>query len=293
MKILNFGSLNIDYTYAVDHIVKEGETISSSKVLKNLGGKGFNQSVALAKAGLEVFHAGLVGAEGEEFYEACDKYRINSRFISTVDGRCGHTIIQLDKKGQNCIVLFGGANQKNSKVYVDKVLSEFSKGDIIVLQNEINELPYIIDCAFKKEMTIVLNPSPMDEKLDKCNLEKISVFILNENEGLKLSGAKNVDGICDAMLKKYGNAKIMLTLGKDGCIYADKDKKVSQKAFKVKAVDTTAAGDTFTGYFVAGLVKGDCIENILLTATKASALAVQKNGAAQSIPDISDVEKFE
>lgn len=292
MKILNFGSLNLDYTYSVDHIVKEGETISSLGVQTNLGGKGFNQSVALARAGKEVFHAGLVGEGGQLFFDACKKYGINTKYINTVLGRSGHTIIQVDKNGQNCIVLYGGANQKITKEYVNKVLSDFSKGDIIVLQNEINELPYIIDEAYKKEMTIVLNPSPMDEKINSCDLKKVSVFILNETEGQQITAATDNDAILDAMQSRFPDAKIMLTLGKDGSIYTDGKKTVTQKAFSVNAVDTTAAGDTFTGFFIAGLVDGLPIEEILLKATKASALAVQKEGAAQSIPTAEEVEEF-
>lgn len=292
MKILNFGSLNLDYTYSVDHIVKEGETISSLGVQTNLGGKGFNQSVALARAGKEVFHAGLVGEGGQLFYDACKKYGINTKYINTVLGRSGHTIIQVDKNGQNCIVLYGGANQKITKEYVNKVLSDFSKGDIIVLQNEINELPYIIDEAYKREMTIVLNPSPMDEKLNSCDLKKVSVFILNETEGQQITAATDNDAILDAMQRRFPDAKIMLTLGKDGSIYTDGKKTVTRKAFSVNAVDTTAAGDTFTGFFIAGLVDGLPIEEILLKATKASALAVQKEGAAQSIPTAEEVEEF-
>ena len=140
MKVLNFGSLNMDYSYQVDHIVREGETISSRDLKINLGGKGFNQSVALARAGVPVYHAGLVGEEGLDFYDACQDCGIKTDYMRTVTGRCGHTIIQVDNEGQNSIVLYGGANQKNTKEFVDEVLSNFSTGDIILLQNEINEL---------------------------------------------------------------------------------------------------------------------------------------------------------
>ena len=138
MKVLNFGSLNLDYTYRVSHIVREGETISSKDVEMHLGGKGFNQSVALARAGVPVYHAGLVGEEGLDFYDTCQECGIKTDYIKTVTGRCGHTTIQVDEEGQNSIVLFGGANQKNSKDYVDEVLKNFDTGDIILLQNEIN-----------------------------------------------------------------------------------------------------------------------------------------------------------
>ncbi len=293
MKVLNFGSLNLDYTYKVPHIVREGETIAAKEVSYNLGGKGFNQSVALARAGVPVYHAGLVGEEGLDFYDACETYGIKTNYMKTVTGRCGHTIIQVDEAGQNSIVLFGGANYKNSKEYVDEVLSNFEAQDVILLQNEINELPYIIDQAFAKGMSIILNPSPYNEKLDECDMGKVAVFILNETEGQQMTGMTTPATIVSAFDANFPNAKLMLTLGKGGCIFHHGDEELYQAAFDVQAVDTTAAGDTFTGFFIAGLLKKQPMRDILVTASKAAALAVTKPGAAASIPFMSEVELFE
>ena len=293
MKVLNFGSLNLDYTYKVTHMVREGETLEATDVSFNLGGKGFNQSVALARAGVPVYHAGLVGEEGLDFYDACETYGIKTDYMKTVTGRCGHTIIQVDAEGQNSIILFGGANQKNTKEYVDEVLSHFDTGDIILLQNEINELPYIIEQAFSKGMTIVLNPSPYNEKLDECDLGKVSVFVLNEIEGQQLTGMTTPTTIVAALDNSFANAKVVLTLGKGGCIYHHGDEELYQGAYEVKAVDTTAAGDTFTGFFIEGLIKKRDVKDSLKLASKAAALAVTKPGAAMSIPFMSEVELFE
>ncbi|SOB96981.1 ribokinase [Pseudobutyrivibrio ruminis] len=292
MKVLNFGSLNLDYTYQVPHIVREGETISSNDVQMHLGGKGFNQSVALARAGVPVYHAGLVGEEGLDFYDACQECGIKTDYIKTVTGRCGHTIIQVDDEGQNSIVLFGGANQKNTKEYVDEVLKNFETGDILLLQNEVNELPYIIDQAFAKGMTIVLNPSPMNEIIDECDLGKVSIFVLNETEGQQLTGQTTPTTIVAAMEASFANAKIVLTLGKGGSIFHHGDEELYQAAFDVDTVDTTAAGDTFTGYLIAGILKKQPMRDVLVNASKAAALAVKKQGAAQSIPFMSEVELF-
>ena len=292
MKVLNFGSLNLDYTYQVPHIVREGETISSNDVQMHLGGKGFNQSVALARAGVPVYHAGLVGEEGLDFYDACEECGIKTDYIKTVTGRCGHTIIQVDEEGQNSIVLFGGANQKNTKEYVDEVLKNFETGDILLLQNEINELPYIIDQAFAKGMTIVLNPSPMNEIIDECDFGKVSIFVLNETEGQQLTGQTTPTTIVAAMEASFANAKIVLTLGKGGSIFHHGDEELYQAAFDVNTVDTTAAGDTFTGFLIAGILKKQPMRDVLVNASKAAALAVQKQGAAQSIPFMSEVELF-
>ena len=183
MKVLNIGSLNLDHVYNVDHIVQPGETEATGEMNIFLGGKGMNQSVALAKAGVEVYHGGMIGDDGQPFLDACKEYGVHHDYIRTVDTKSGHAIIQIDKNAQNCILLYGGANQKLTESYVDEVLSNFGAEDVLLLQNEVNQLPYIVDKAFEKGMQIALNPSPFNEKLDDVDMGKISIFLLNEVEG--------------------------------------------------------------------------------------------------------------
>ena len=284
MRVLNIGSLNIDYVYSVDHIILPGETESTGSRNIFLGGKGMNQSCALAKAGVEVYHGGLIGEDGKLFLDACKEYGVHDDFIRIVDGPSGHTIIQIDKNAQNSILLFGGANQKLTTEYIDEVLSHFSSNDILLLQNEVNLLPYIVDQAYEKGMQIALNPSPFNEKLDGVDMTKISIFLLNEVEGFQLTGHTEVDAILTRLQQLFPHARILLTLGKDGAIYADGTQKVYQPIFPVKAVDTTAAGDTFTGYFLAGLSEGLPMEDVLRISAKASSIAVSRPGAVPSIP---------
>ena len=293
MKVLNFGSMNVDYVYQVDHMVMPGETQSSSGMDIFLGGKGFNQSVALAKAGVPVYHAGLIGDDGLEFLKAAEDYGMHTDFIKKIDGKSGHTIIQVDKNGQNCILLYGGSNRAITKEFVDSVLDHFEAGDILLLQNEISELDYIIDKAYEKGMQIFLNPSPYDGHLDACDMGKISCFLLNEIEGGQISGGETEpDKIIENILGKYENAKIVLTLGGDGSIYADRNECYHQEIFKVDAVDTTAAGDTFTGYFIAGILNGTPIKEILRMSAVAAGIAVSRPGASPSIPFMDEVKKM-
>lgn len=284
MRVLNMGSLNIDYVYSVDHIILPGETEATGSRNVFLGGKGINQSCALAKAGVEVWHGGLIGEEGKMFLDACDEYGVNRTFIRTVDGPNGHTVIQIDKNAQNSILLFGGANQKWTKEFIDEILENFTAEDILLLQNEVNLLPYMVDKAYEKGMTIVLNPSPFNEKLNSVDMSKISIFILNEVEGFQLTGENDPEKILSKAHALYPNAKIMLTLGKDGAVYSDGTQKVYQPIFKVQAVDTTAAGDTFTGYFLAGLVEGLPMAEVLKMCAKASSICVTRPGAVPSVP---------
>ena len=284
MRVLNIGSLNIDYVYTVDHIILPGETESTGSRNIFLGGKGMNQSCALAKAGVEVYHGGLIGEDGKMFMNACKEYGVHDDFIRIVDGPSGHTIIQIDKNAQNSILLFGGANQKMTTEFIDEVLSHFGSDDILLLQNEVNLLPYIVDKAYEKGMPIALNPSPFNEKLDSVDMKKISIFLLNEVEGFQLTGETDPEAILARLRQLFPHARILLTLGKDGAVYQDAQQKVFQPIFPVKAVDTTAAGDTFTGYFLAGLSQGLSMEEALRISAKASSIAVSRPGAVPSIP---------
>ena len=284
MKVLNLGSMNLDLVYTVDHIVQPGETESSTAMSTFLGGKGMNQSVALAKAGVEVYQGGMIGEDGQPFLDACAEFGVRADHIRKVPGKSGHAVIQIDKNAQNCILLFGGANQCLTKDYVNEILDHFEAGDILLVQNEVNLLGYIVDRAFERGMQIALNPSPYNEKLNAVDLSKISIFLLNEVEGGQLTGCTAPQEILCAMRALFPHAKIVLTLGKDGALYADETQTCAQPIFPVKAVDTTAAGDTFTGYFLAGLTEGLSIPQTLKMSAMASAIAVGRRGAVPSIP---------
>lgn len=291
MKVLNFGSLNLDYVYSVDHMVTPGETLASSGMNIFCGGKGLNQSIALAKAGVPVYHAGMIGEDGGILLEACKDGGVNAEYVRTVSEKTGHTIIQVDKNAQNCILLYGGANRSITKEYVDEVLEHFEKEDILLLQNEVNLLDYIIDRAYEKGMMIILNPSPYNSALDSCDFGKVSMFLLNEVEGGQVTGETETDKILEKLKEIYPETKVVLTLGGDGSVYQYKDEQYRQGIYKVKAVDTTAAGDTFTGYFVSSVIDGMPVPEGLAMAAKASAIAVSREGATASIPMKEEVLK--
>ena len=284
MKVLNFGSLNLDYVYSVPHIVKPGETMTSNKLEVFPGGKGLNQSIALARAGMDVYQAGAIGEDGKDLLQVCKENNVNTDFIRISPLRTGNAIIQVDEEGPNCIILFPGANRDQNKEFIDHVIDNFSAGDVIVLQNEINLIDYIIDRAYSKGMIIVLNPSPYDDKIKNCDLSKVDYFLMNEIEGEMITGESDPDEILSYMLTKYPNSKVVLTLGKMGSVYADKSKKCKQGIYPVKAVDTTAAGDTFTGYFLRYVFIGESVEKALDMASLASSIAVSRKGASVSIP---------
>lgn len=289
MKVLNIGSLNYDYVYQVNHIVREGETILTDDMQTFCGGKGLNQSIALAKAGIKVFHAGLVGEEGTLLLDTCKEFGVDTSLIQRIAGKSGHTIIQVDKKAQNSILLFGGANQSLTREMIESWIAQFSAGDLLLLQNEVNELPFIIETASQQGLFIVLNPSPFNEKLLECDLGKVSMFLLNEIEGEQISGEKDANRMLTIIGERYPKAKVILTLGERGSIYYDQNEMIQQDIFPAKAVDTTAAGDTFTGYFIASMIEGLLPKKCLEIASYASSLAVSRMGAVSSIPMRSEV----
>lgn len=290
MKFLNFGSLNLDIVYSVPHIVSPGETISSTSMDVFPGGKGLNQSVALSRAGGEVFHAGMIGEDGMMLKNICAENNIHTDYIRLVEEKTGNALIQVSDSGENSIVLFGGANQTNTKEYVDKVLSNFGKEDVVILQNEINLVDYIIEQAYARKMKIVLNPSPFNSKLDTCDFSKVDLFFVNEVEGNQITGKTESSEILDILERKFPDASFVLTLGKNGSIFSDGKERTSCGIYPMPVVDTTAAGDTFTGYFCFLYYnrKGS-IKEILETATKASAIAVSKKSAVPSIPTMERV----
>ncbi len=297
MKVICFGSLNIDYTYKVDHFVQKGETLSSDSLQVFSGGKGLNQSIALAKAGVETWHAGSIGEDGRFLLKQMEDAGVNTDCVTILsDTRTGNAIIQNDKEGDNCILLYGGANQAITRGQVDEVMGRCEKGDFLVLQNEINELTYIVEQAHEKGLKIVLNPSPMNEKIRKLPLTYVDYFMLNEIEAGQILNREIQEGfdkeeLGRALMECFPNAVIVLTLGKEGAVYMDQNETFTQSSYKVKAVDTTAAGDTFTGYFIGGILRGLPVREAMDMASRASAIAVTRLGASPSIPVLKEVEE--
>ncbi|WP_400242178.1 ribokinase [Niallia sp. JL1B1071] len=289
MKILNFGSLNIDKVYSVPHFVSAGETLSSTNFEEFPGGKGLNQSIALAKAGAQVYHGGNIGKDGLFLKEVLAEANVNVDWIEENGNTTGHAIIQVSSSGENCILLFGGANKEITIDQINHVLANFSQDDLLLLQNEINDLEYIVETAHKKGLKIVLNPSPIDETITNLDFSKIDYLILNEIEAKAITNEQTNDKIFQTLLSLNKQLKIVLTLGKAGVIYKDSVEEHRQASYKVDAVDTTAAGDTFLGYFLTQISQQADIKKTLQIATKAAAIAVTRKGAASSIPSLQEV----
>ena len=290
MKLLDFGSLNIDHTYQLPHLVRPGETLASDSYHKSEGGKGFNQAVALAKAGQEVYLAGAIGQDGLFLRDYLQELGVHTEHLCVLDAPTGHAMIQLDTEGQNCIILFGGTNGMITEAMIDEVLADFGAGDYLLLQNEISHVDSMICAAHAKGMHIILNPSPMSPELLTWPLELVEWFILNEIEGADITGKTQPEEMLDELLRRYPACHVVLTLGERGSVYADATQRIAQSIVSAHTVDTTAAGDTFTGYFIHALLQGEAIQQALKTAACASAITVSRPGAGRSIPAAEEVQ---
>lgn len=293
MKVLCFGSLNIDYTYRVSHFVRQGETLAAESLQVFSGGKGLNQAVALARAGAETWMAGAVGEDGRFLLEELAAAGVRTDHVCVLQQeRTGNAIIQNDRTGDNCILLYGGANRAVTEAQVDAVLQHFGAGDWLLLQNEINQLPYIMRQAHARGMKIAFNPSPMEARVLEYPLESVDLFLLNRVEAAQLAGTDGADGqaLLAALRGRFSRAAVVLTLGADGAVYTDGAETVQQAAYPVQAVDTTAAGDTFTGFFLAARMRGEGVPRAMELASRAAAIAVTRRGAAPSIPTFAEVK---
>ena len=290
MKVLNFGSMNIDYVYQMEHFIQPGETFASSGLTLGCGGKGLNQSIALARAGAEVYHACKIGAEGGFLVDKLKEMGVDTRFVVPGEGNCGHAIIQVTPDGQNCIILYGGTNMQMTEDFVDSVLAEFCAGDVLVLQNELNLIPYMIERAYAKGMRIAFNAAPFTAAVPDYPLDKLTWLVVNEVEGAALAQTDDLAQVPDLLRRKYPGTNVLLTMGREGCLYCGTDgQRIRCDAITVEAVDTTAAGDTHFGYFIRGILDGMTVEKALHLASVASGIAVTRPGAADSVPGYEEV----
>ena len=289
MNVVNFGSLNIDHVYAVDHFCRAGETIHTKSYTQNAGGKGLNQSIAVSRSGQKVHHAGLLGPEGTRLAELLSGSGVDLRYLKHTDVPQGHAVIQVQPDGQNCIFLYGGSNQAVTPQEIDEVLMQLNAGDYLLLQNEIANLTYLLRAAARRGLRVVLNASPISDELLNADLSGVDWLVVNEIECAAMAGCGDAQAGYETLKQRYPSLGILLTLGSEGSVSWKDGTEVRQCAYPVKAVDTTGAGDTFMGYFVGCLAQGMERQTAMQYASMASAISVTRPGAAASLPLMDEV----
>ena len=285
MAIWNLGSINADMVYALPYLPAPGETLAAENLVQGLGGKGANMSVAAARAGSHCCHIGAVGADGKWALDRLTEYGVDTRHIVTGDVPTGHAIIAVDKAGENSIILFPGANRTITENQLGQALSAASAGDILVMQNETNMQAGAAKMGRDLGLRVAYAAAPFDAEAVQAVLPYLDLLFLNEVEAQQLTEAtgKTPDAL--------GIADVIVTLGAKGARHFAVDGTVSDvPALTVKPVDTTGAGDTFTGYVLSGLDRGLPIAQAMAQAARAGALMVTRLGAADAIPDLKEVQ---
>lgn len=291
MKVLCFGSMNIDESYLMDHFVRPGETQSALKCTRSLGGKGFNQALAIAKAGGEVIMAGCIGRDGYDFKKALEQYHCTTQFIREVNAPTGHAFIQV-AGGENAIVINHGANHAITDAFIDEVLSVMHAGDMILLQNEINNVDKIIKKAHERKLKIIFNAAPMHEAVLDYPLDVIDLLVVNVREAQALTNnPTSLEELMNALETKFMHQDILLTVGEQGSYYLSEGKRKYVAALSCHVVDTTGAGDTYIGYYLASLMANKSIEEAMQIASLAAACTCEKSGASSAIPTKDELKK--
>lgn len=293
-KVFSYGSINVDHIYQMPHLVAPGETLASTEYQQVLGGKGANQSIALAHAGVEVRHIGRYGQADSWVVTELEKAGVDCRHVEAVSTPSGHAIIQVDAQAENSIILYAGANHSFKADELDGLLGDASAGDWLLLQNECSCTAEIISKAAAKGMKVAFNPSPMDDATRSLPLNDLSLLVVNEIEVRQLLdfGWQDQAELIGALRERLPSTQVVVTFGAKGALWIDADSATEVPALKVEAVDTTAAGDTFLGYLLAALCQQQSPQYALELGCKASALAVQRIGASVSIPTRDEVEQF-
>lgn len=301
-KIVNFGSLNIDYVYRVHHFLRGGETLAASDRTLHMGGKGLNQTVALNRSGQTVCHVGVLGEDGRALFEFLRNASVQTDFLQiSSSGASGHTIIQVTPDGENAILYYPGTNYGLTQTLIDSALETCAPDDIVLVQNEVNLVPDIMQKAKEKGLRVVFNPAPFSDDVLHYPLEAVDALILNETEATEMAQKENATPLelIAELKKRLPHCLIILTTGKKGLIYTDAGVDYrSMPAYKMQAVDTTGAGDTFVGFALRAIThywqnaNRERFEALLDDAVLAAGLSVTKAGAVDSIPTLAEVNAY-
>lgn len=293
-RIINLGSLCIDRVFNVEHIVRGGETISAGGVQLFAGGKGLNQSLAARRAGADVIHVGVIGSDGEFLRALLRDEGVDVAHVRTdAHTFTGNAVIQVTTRGDNAIVIVGGANRALTEADVQIALVQVRPGDWFLLQNEINDLDGVLRRAAVQGARVCLNLAPFDARAFDMPFGSVAMLIVNELEAEGLTGESAPAAAMRLLRTRCPSAVIVLTLGEQGLVYSAKGGNVVQlPAFVVDTVDGTGAGDGFIGYLLAGLLTGLELEPALLRASAAGAITASRAGAAPAIPFDAEVTTF-
>ncbi|MFA8386025.1 MAG: ribokinase [Pelagibaca sp.] len=286
MAVYNLGSINADLFYRVPHLLTPGETLASMQHSRGLGGKGANMSVAIARAAARAVHIGAVGPDGRWAVERLLEYGVDTRNIVELDTVTGHAVIMVDDQGENAILIHSGANRALTETHIASALGAATSEDVFLFQNETSGQVEGATLASAKGMRVIYAAAPFDAKAVEAVLPMLDILVVNAVEAQQLTDALGV------AVMELPVRDVIVTLGGDGCRWINTDERTEQTfpAIPVTAVDTTGAGDTFTGFLVAALDRGLPMEQAISLGQQAGAIMVTRHGTADVIPDLKDIQ---
>lgn len=286
MAIYNLGSINTDFFYSVPHLPKPGETLAATGYSYGLGGKGANQSIAAAQGGARVIHIGSVGSDGGWAVDQLKGYGVDVQNIARLDMPTGHAIVNIAPDGENAIVIYSSANMAQDAGRIMSAMESVKPKDFCLLQNETSQVPYTAEHAKEKGLRVVYSAAPFDSDAAQEVLPFVDLLVVNEVEAEQLSAAIGVSA------SELPVSEILITRGSKGATYRAGDTKVEVPAFEVDPVDTTGAGDTYLGFFIAGLDAGMETKGAMTFAAAGAAVQVTQPGTADAIPNLAEVKAF-
>ncbi len=299
-KIVVIGSSNIDMLMKMDHLPARGETVTDAVFQQVFGGKGANQAVAAARSGGDVAFVNCVGddAYAKEMVRNFKLDGINTEYVFSETGvSSGTALIMIGEDGDNYLSVAPGANYRLTPQYIDTVEELLKKAEILVLQYEIlpETLGYILQKADEHNVRVMLNFAPARD-IDRNLLSKVSILVVNEVEagflaGITVDSEKKIKKAAKALLE-LGIETVVLTLGAEGSFVASNGGESHIPAFKVKAVDTTAAGDTYCGCLATAITEGKSMDQAVVFASAGAAISVTKMGAQPSAPTRKEIDQF-
>lgn len=292
-RIITLGSLNLDFTYQLPKPLEVGETLSSLSYRCGAGGKGANQSIAAARAGAEVYHAGRIGHDGALLRRTLADSGVKLDFLEEVETPTGHAVVLINDAGDNSIVLYGGANRTIDEAFIDRVTSAANPGDILLLQNEVTCISHAMEAGRKAGMRVAFNFAPFDPKLaPELPLSLCDVLFLNRIEAGGIAGKSDVEETLETLSRRFPETELVLTLGPEGAVaLTPAGEQFHADSPRVEVVETTAAGDTFIGYYLAAVLDGFDTGRALERACRAAALCCSRAGAAESIPTRAELDR--
>ena len=292
-ELVNLGSLCIDKVYAVPDIVRAGETMLARAPVRHAGGKGLNQSLAAARAGVRVAHVGCVGADGVWLKELLAEAGVDVDGVRVCpEVETGHAIIQVAPGGENAIVIVGGANRSIESADIDRAIDRARADGWLLLQNEVNDIEAILVAARKAHIRVAFNVAPVDGSEEGYPLDGVELLLLNEIEATRLAGEDRPARALDRLTSERPSQHIVITRGAAGLLYGRGNERLQMGAFPVQAIDETGAGDAFIGYLMAAWIEGVPLRERLRRASAAGAIAVLSAGAATAVPHADAVGRF-